>query len=124
MHAYFPTFNCRQILTSKQIKQMKSEGPRHISPPRPPGNRRLCIYNTKFILKCLKIHNSLFYFLEFQVVTYQIKHQMMIFLLFFYFISIFILLSCRKATEALIHRVSNYPDLLPEMPRYCCPLVI
>ena len=23
-----------------------------------------------------------------------------------------------------IHRVSNYPDLLPEMPRYCCPLVV
>ena len=42
----------------------------------------------------------------------------------FYFISIFILLTCRKATEALIHRVGNYPDLLPEIPRYCCPLVI
>ena len=23
----------------------------------------------------------------------------------------------RKATEALIHRVGNYPDLLPEIPR-------
>ena len=23
-----------------------------------------------------------------------------------------------------IHRVSNYPDLLPKMPRYCCPLLI
>ena len=48
------------------------------------------------------------------------------FLLYFYyfFISIFILLTRRKATEALIHRVSNYPDLLPEIPRYCCPLVI
>ena len=40
--------------------------------------------------------------------------------IYFYFISIFILLSCRKVTEALIHRVSNHPDLLPEMPRYCC----
>ena len=39
-------------------------------------------------------------------------------------ISIFILLIHRKATEALIHRVSNYPDLLPEIPRYCRPLVI
>ena len=38
----------------------------------------------------------------------------------FYFISIFILLTRRKAMEPLIHRVSNYPDLLPEMPRYCC----
>ena len=42
----------------------------------------------------------------------------------FIFISIFILLTRRKATEALIHRVSNYPDLLPEMSRHCCPLVI
>ena len=28
------------------------------------------------------------------------------------------------ATEALIHRASNYPDLLAEMPRYCCLLEI
>ena len=47
-----------------------------------------------------------------------------LFILFIYFISIFILLTRRKATEALIHRVGNYPDLLPEMPRYCCQLVI
>ena len=34
MHAYFSsTFNSRQILISKQIKQMKSEGARHILPP-------------------------------------------------------------------------------------------
>ena len=39
----------------------------------------------------------------------------------FYFISIFILLTRRKATEALIGRVDNYSDLLPEMPRYCYP---
>ena len=39
-------------------------------------------------------------------------------------ISIFILLTRRKATEALIHRVGNYPDLLSEMPRYCYPLKI
>ena len=43
-----------------------------------------------------------------------------------YFIYIFIFLTHRKATEALLLRVrvSNYPDLLPEMPRYCCPLVM
>ena len=41
---------------------------------------------------------------------------------FIYFISIFILLTHGKATEALIHRVGNHPDLLPEIPRYCCPL--
>ena len=30
---------------------------------------------------------------------------------YFYFISTFILLTCRKVTEALIYKVSNYPDL-------------
>ena len=44
--------------------------------------------------------------------------------IFIYLISIFILLTRRKAMEALIHRVGNYPYLLPEMPRYCCPLEI
>ena len=47
----------------------------------------------------------------------------LIFLICFY-ISIFILLTRRKATETLIHRVGNYPNLLPEIPRYCCLLVI
>ena len=27
-------------------------------------------------------------------------------------------------TEALIHRTNNYPDLIQEMPKYCCPLEI
>ena len=29
----------------------------------------------------------------------------------------------QESDGGAIHRVSNYPDLLPEMPRYCCPLV-
>ena len=29
-----------------------------------------------------------------------------------------------KATEAVIDRATNYPILLPEMPRYCCPVEI
>ena len=41
------------------------------------------------------------------------------FFYFIYFISIFILLTRRKATEALIR-----PDLLPEIPRYYYPLVV
>ena len=45
-------------------------------------------------------------------------------LIYYLFISIFILLTRRKATEALIRRVSNYPDLLPKIPRYCSPLVV
>ena len=47
-----------------------------------------------------------------------------LFHIFFIFIVIFILLTRRKTMEALIRRVSNYPDLLPEMPRYCYPIVI
>ena len=47
-----------------------------------------------------------------------------VFFLFKNFIAIFILLAHREAMEALLHRLGNYPDLLPEMPRYCCPLVI
>ena len=30
----------------------------------------------------------------------------------------------QESDGGVIHRVSNYPDLLPEMPRYCCTLVI
>ena len=30
----------------------------------------------------------------------------------------------QESDGGAIHKVSNYPDLLPEMPRYCCPLVI
>ena len=54
-------------------------------------------------------------------VLFQLGKSLLLFILF---ISIFILLTCRKATEALINRVSNYLDLLSEMPRYCCLLVI
>ena len=41
-----------------------------------------------------------------------------------FFILIFILLTLKKVTEALIHRVSNDPDLLHKMPRYCCSVEI
>ena len=30
----------------------------------------------------------------------------------------------QESDGGAIHRVSNYPGLLPEIPRYCCPLVI
>ena len=36
----------------------------------------------------------------------------------------FIFLIGRKATEALIRRVTDYHDLLSEMPKYCCKLEI
>ena len=46
------------------------------------------------------------------------------FYLFIYLISIFILLTHRKAMEVLIHRASNYPDMLLKMPSYCCLIEI
>ena len=44
---------------------------------------------------------------------------------FFIFFYLYIYPSdSQESDEGAIHRVSNYPDLLPEIPRYCCPLVI
>ena len=40
------------------------------------------------------------------------------FYLFIHFVCLFIFLTRRKATEALIHRARNYPDLLSQMPRH------
>ena len=58
------------------------------------------------------------------IINASLVRALFYFFYLFYFISICIFLTRRKATEALIHRVGNYPDLLPEIPRYCCPLVI
>ena len=44
--------------------------------------------------------------------------------IYLFLFNLSILLTHSKATEALIQRASNYPDLLPEMPRFCCPLEI
>ena len=48
-----------------------------------------------------------------------------IFFLFFIYFYLYIYPpDSQESDGGAIHRVSNYPDLLPEMPRYCCPLVI
>ena len=44
--------------------------------------------------------------------------------IFFYFYFYIYPPDSQESDGGAIHRVSNYPDLLPEMPRYCCPLVI
>ena len=46
------------------------------------------------------------------------------FLFFFYFNLYIYPPDSQESDGGAIHRVGNYPDLLPEMPRYCCPLVI
>ena len=62
--------------------------------------------------------------------TSQIKISVIFFLflfiyLFFYYFYLYIYPpDSQESDGGAIHRVSNYPDLLPEMPRYCCPLVI
>ena len=62
--------------------------------------------------------------IKLNMAIFQSKLQRYIYLFYFiYFISIFILLTRRKATEALIHSVGNYLDLLPEIPRYCCLVI-
>ena len=43
---------------------------------------------------------------------------------FFYFYLYIYPPDSQESDGGAIHRVSNYPDLLPEMPRYCCLLVI
>ena len=53
-----------------------------------------------------------------------VKSFFISFFLFFYFYLYIYPPDSQKATKVLIHRVSNYPDLLSEMPRYCCLLVI
>ena len=42
--------------------------------------------------------------------------------LFIYFIFICILLTHGKSNRGAKHRASNYPDLVLEMRKYCCPL--
>ena len=45
--------------------------------------------------------------------------------IFFFFLYIYIYPpDSQESDGCAIHRESNYPDLLPEMSTYCCPLVI
>ena len=47
------------------------------------------------------------------------------FFFFFFFFYLYIYPpDSQESDGGAIHRVSNYPDLLPEMPRYCCPLLV
>ena len=43
--------------------------------------------------------------------------------LFLFYLCIY-LPGSQESDGGAMHRVSNYHDQLPEMPRYCCPLVI
>ena len=49
--------------------------------------------------------------------------QFVFFFFLFYFNLYIYPPDSQESDGGAIHRVSNYPDLLPEMPRYCCPLV-
>ena len=53
-----------------------------------------------------------------------IKKLEFFYFLFFYFNLYIYPPDSQESDGGAIHRVGNYPDLLPEIPRYCCPLVI
>ena len=54
----------------------------------------------------------------------RISGLCLIFFFFFFYFNLYIYPpDSQESDGGAIHRVSNYPDLLPEMPRYCCPLV-
>ena len=42
-------------------------------------------------------------------------------LFIFLFLCLYYPPDSQERVEGAIHRASNYPDLLPEMPRYLCP---
>ena len=46
------------------------------------------------------------------------------FIYFFYFYLYIYPPTTQESAGGAIHMASNYPDLLPEMPRYCCPFEI
>ena len=53
--------------------------------------------------------------------------DMKVFILFYFYFYFYLYIyppDSQESDGGAIHRVSNYPDLLPEMPSYCCPLVI
>ena len=64
------------------------------------------------------------YFKNIDKVVATIKAATIIFFFYFYFSLYIYPPDSQESDGGAIHRVSNYPDLLPEMPRYCCPLVI
>ena len=70
-----------------------------------------------------KFVNVLIYSIIKQPIIYLIFSAYAALILFFFYLSIYPPDS-QESDGGVIHRVSNYPDLLPEMPRYCCPLVI
>ena len=47
-----------------------------------------------------------------------------LYFVFFYFYLYIYPPDSQESDGGAIHRVSNYPNLLPEIPRYCCPLLI
>ena len=76
---------------------------------------------TLVILRYLRVVGRVTEFGEGAVLTAQGIDTIKVIYLFYLYSYPF---DSQEATEALIHRLRNYPDLLPEMPRYCCLLVI
>ena len=62
--------------------------------------------------------------LTFNIVMYSLFIHVHLFYFLFYFYLYIYSPESQESAGGAIHRASNYPDLLPEMPRYCCPLEI
>ena len=73
-----------------------------------------------------KIKNEKIFGYIFKILTFRTKQSVaaFVFCFFMFFYLYLYFLDWEESDGGAIHRVGNYPDLLPEMPRYCCPLVI
>ena len=77
--------------------------------------------------RCMRNFNSEMFLEDLQTIFETEEHNLLQNDLFFYFIYFNLYIyppDSQESDGGAIHRVGNYPDLLPEMPRYCCPLVI
>ena len=78
--------------------------------------------------KCLSFCITCLTFLPEIAEKYKKKKIKTLMLFFLIFISIFIILTCRKTSEAsyIVRLLSNHLGLLPKIPRYfsCCPIRI
>ena len=76
-------------------------------------------------LKAKQLSPTTFFelFFDGELFDLMVEETNFFFFLFYFYLYIYPPDS-QESDGGAIHRVRNYPDLLPEMPRYCCPLVI
>ena len=86
------------------------------------ANRKKCYVNIK---NNLSFEANIIGFLFFQPISCCFVSIFSLFFTFFIYFYLYIYPpDSQESNGGAIHRLSNYHNLLPEMPRYCCPLVI